>query len=305
MKKLLVGIGMMIMSTGAFAKEPVELLTRFSVGSVIGQNILQLNNAFNKVQNKYDFKMSTVPGAGGESAYALGFEKANSSGSKIVFVSSVSDFSFGKIEFPNRTWNENDLIFVSGLFRSPAGILVAKDSPINTVEELVASIRNKKSAFIASSANGRSNIYLGDRFVSHYKLDNLKPLKYGPVADIIAGVVRGEADFTVFSVVDTPMLKPLAMATDKRLETMPNIQTTKELGIKDMQINPMSFVSVPAQFLELAKDVEDLMKKVCQDKEFIDSVRAKMYDVSNMCMTGKEIRSIAASEYKRIVGVMQ
>jgi hypothetical protein len=66
----------------------------------------------------------------------------------------------------------------------------------------------------------------------------------------------------------------------------------------------MSFVSVPAQFPALAKDVEDIMRKVCQDKEFLDNVRAKKYDVSNICMSGKEIRGIAESEYKRILGVM-
>ena len=128
MKKLLAAIGMIAMMSSASANETVELMTRFSTSSVIGQNILQLVNAMNRAQDKYEFKFASIPGAGGESAYAAGFEKAKS-GSKIVFISSVSDFTFGKIEFPHRTWNENDLIFVSGLFRSPAAVLVAKDLP--------------------------------------------------------------------------------------------------------------------------------------------------------------------------------
>ena len=303
MKKLLAAIGMIAMMSSASANETVELMTRFSTSSVIGQNILQLVNAMNRAQDKYEFKFASIPGAGGESAYAAGFEKAKS-GSKIVFISSVSDFTFGKIEFPHRTWNENDLIFVSGLFRSPAAVLVAKDSPINTVEELVDSIRKKPVAYIASNVSSRSNVYLAERFIAHYKLDHVKTLKYGPVPDIAASVVRGEADFTVFSVVDMPSLKPLVMATDRRLETMPEVPTSKEAGIVNMAINPMSFVSVPSRFPELAKDVEGIMQKVCKDKEFLDIVRARKYDVSNACMNGKEIRAITESEYQRIVGNM-
>ena len=303
MRRLIATIGMLAMMTTTSFAETVELTTRFSSSSVIGQNIFQLTNAMNRVQNKYDFKFASIPGAGGESAYAAGLEKSRV-GTKIAFISSVSDFTFGKLEFPHRNWSENDLIFVSGLFKSPAAILVSKDSPINTVEELVASIRKKPVAYNATNVSSRSNVYLNDKFVSHYKLDTVKPLKYGPVPDIVASVFRGEADYTVFSVVDMPTLKPLAIAADTRLETMPEIPTTKELGIAGMMINSMSFISVPIQFPGLAQDMVEIMEKVCKDKEFLDTVRARKYDVSNACMKGGDIRDIAEKEYKRIIGTM-
>jgi putative tricarboxylic transport membrane protein len=299
MKTLFAAIGMIAMMTSASAKELVELTTRFTASTVIGQNIIQMVNVLNKVQDKYEFKYANISGAGGESAYSAGFEKAKS-GTKIVFVSSISDFTFGKVEFPHRTWSENDLIFVSGLFRSPPAIFVAKDSPINTVDELVASIRKKPMGYISSNVNSRSNIYIGEQFIAHYKLDNVKALKYGPVPDIIASVVRGEADFTIFSVTDVPALKPIAIVSENRIESMPDLVTIKELGVKDATINTMSFISVPMQFPELARDVMDAMEKVCKDKEFLDIVRARKYDISNMCMKGGDIRAITESEYKRI-----
>ena len=187
---------------------------------------------------------------------------------------------------------------------SPAAILVAKESPINTVDELVASLRKKPVSYNATNVSSRSNIFLTDRFLAHYRLDTVKQLKYGPVPDIVASVVRGEADFTVFSVVDMPALKPLAVTADRRLETMPEIPTTKELGIVNMAISPMSFVSVPIQFPGLAQDVLAAMEKVCKDKEFLDIIRAKKYDTSNMCTKGGDIREITESEYKRIIGTM-
>lgn len=291
--RILMIMGMMMTMNMANAQEQIEVVTRFSPASYMGRDIINATDALNKVQNKYQFRYSNIPGAGGEAAYALGLQKARS-GTKILMVSSISDFTFGKIENGSkRNWDENDFVFAGGLFSFPAAIFVRPDSPFSSVEELVESIRNKKEAFVASNVNARTNIYLINQFKKHYKLDNLTLLKYGPIGDILVSVTRGEADFTVFSMPDMPSLKPLATVSDKRLEAYSNIPTTKEKNIEGMFIESTTFFSIYKSQGDFAKEVKGYVESVCADETKFGKRIA--------CFNENNIRTSIDNEYKMII----
>lgn len=299
MKKLIVAISLLL-SSATYAQEQVEVVTRFSAVSIVGQNIISLVGAMNETQNKYEFRFSSIPGAEGEAAYKSGFAKFGA-GSKIIFISSVSDFTFGKLNNnAKREWSEDDLTFVSGLFNSYPAVLVRNDSPFNTIEELVAHLRSKPEAYISSNVNARGNLYLGQVFKNHYKLDNLTTLRYGPIPDIMASVVRGESDLTIFSINDMPSLKPILIVSDKRSELFPDVPTTVEKGLPAMLVNSFSFITAPKQQTQLIADVRDIMAKLCKNDDFKKIILTRRYEVSNMCIGEEQIRMRVNTEFERI-----
>jgi len=299
MKKLIVAISLLL-SSATYAQEQVEVVTRFSAVSIVGQNIISLVGAMNETQNKYEFRFSSIPGAEGETAYKSGFAKFGA-GSKIIFISSVSDFTFGKLtNHAKREWSEDDLTFVSGLFNSYPAVLVRNDSPFNTIEELVAHLRSKPESYISTNVNARGNLYLGQVFKNHYKLDNLTTLRYGPIPDIMASVVRGESDLTIFAINDMPSLKPILIVSDKRSELFPNVPTTVEKGLPAMLVNSFSFITAPKQQTQLIADLRNIMAKLCKNDEFKKIILTRRYEVSNMCIGEEQIRMRINTEFERI-----
>jgi tripartite-type tricarboxylate transporter receptor subunit TctC len=130
-----------------------------------------------------------------------------------------------------------DLVPVAWVASQPNILVVHPDVPAKTVQELVSFLRARPGKVnYASSGSGAAAHLAGELFKSMTKTDMVHiPFKGAApaITDVLAG--RSQLIFaTALSVkayIDANRLRPLAVTTIERMDTMPNIPTVAESGV--------------------------------------------------------------------------
>ncbi len=132
---------------------------------------------------------------------------------------------------------EKDLVPVVWVASQPNILVVHPDVPAKNVKELVAYLKSKPGQLnYASSGSGAAAHLAGELFKSMTKTDMVHiPFKGAApaITDVLAG--RSQMIFaTALSVkayIDANRLRPLAVTTSQRMDTMPNLPTVSEAGV--------------------------------------------------------------------------
>jgi tripartite-type tricarboxylate transporter receptor subunit TctC len=293
---------LLLFSSAAYSAETVNVYSRYSAGSVVTQNLVATLEALNKIQNKYEFRYSHVPGAEGETANISSIERARA-GTKLLWMGAVSTFTYSRLENKNRKWNEDtDFIFLNGMSSgSGPAILVSKDFKGNLID-LINLINKKDTVYFATNSNTVTNVYLNNVFTKKYSFnEKAKILSYGNIHDISASVQRYEADYTVFSTADMPALKPLMFAAEERSPEWPDVPTGKEMGFPEFTHSAMNFFAVPKELKEFGDELLPYFKKLCGDESLAERIRARAYSAKPLCYDGAKIKTIIDTEYSRLL----
>jgi tripartite-type tricarboxylate transporter receptor subunit TctC len=302
MFRIFLSLMLILFSSLAYAAETVNVYTRYSAGAVVAQNLTTILETLNKVQSKYEFRYSHVPGAEGETANVSSIERARA-GTKLLWVGPVSTFTYSRLEMKNRKWNEDeDFIFLNGMISgSVPALLVSKDFKGNLVD-LINQIGKKDKVYFSTAISGITHIYLNKLFTKKYSFeDKFKTLNYGNIHDIGASVQRNESDYTIFMTVDMPALKPLMVASEERLPEWPDVPTGKEMGFPEFTHSAISFFAVPKELKEFGEEIIPHLKKLCGDESLGQKIRARAYSPEPLCYDGSKIKSIIDTEYARLL----
>lgn len=130
-----------------------------------------------------------------------------------------------------------DFQYLAGITDIPFGVVVREDSPFKTWKDLLAWGRANPTLMMYGAAAGLGNT--SHLFVEEVAAkENLKwtPIPFRGTTDCIQALLGGQIVFTVDTIAGTAALvkggklRILAVATDARLPSWPQIQTMKELG---------------------------------------------------------------------------
>ncbi|KEZ78664.1 hypothetical protein C41B8_03576 [Salinisphaera hydrothermalis C41B8] len=159
---------------------------------------------------------------------------------------------------------------------TPDAILVAKDSPFKTLDDLIAYAKKHPGMLTMSgSGSGTANHLANVRF------DNITGAKttYIPFKGTGAaytalrgGQVKAEWGYSTVAANHPGEVRMLAVATDKRMEIFPKVPTFKEKKI-DMVGGAYRGVAVPKSTSEpIRKKLSDLIGKINADPQFKKSL---------------------------------
>jgi tripartite-type tricarboxylate transporter receptor subunit TctC len=130
-----------------------------------------------------------------------------------------------------------DFQYLAGITDIPFGVVVKDDSPFKTWKELLAWGRANPTQMMYGAAAGLGNT--SHLFVEEVaSKENLKwtPIPFRGTTDCIQALLGGQIVFTVDTIAGTAALvkggklRILAVATDSRLPSWPQIPTMRELG---------------------------------------------------------------------------
>ena len=130
-----------------------------------------------------------------------------------------------------------DFQYLAGITDIPFGVVVKEDSPFKTWKDLLAWGRANPSQMMYGAAAGLGNT--SHLFVEEVAAkENLKwtPIPFRGTTDCIQALLGGQIVFTVDTIAGTAALvkggklRILAVATDARLPSWPQIPTMRELG---------------------------------------------------------------------------
>lgn len=133
----------------------------------------------------------------------------------------------------------HDLAPISLITSSPSGLMVHPSLPVKSLHEFTAFARKQKLSY-ASAGNGSANHLAAELYRMLAKVDMLHvPYKGGGPA--LNAVVGGQLEVIFISIpltlpfVQSGRLRALVVCTDKRVSVLPEVPTSAEAGMPDLE----------------------------------------------------------------------
>jgi tripartite-type tricarboxylate transporter receptor subunit TctC len=195
--------------------------------------------------------------------------RANDGHSLVMGVSTAHAIAPYLIKLPYS--NERDLVPVAYVGAVPNVLVVNKDLGLNTVSDLVALVRRQPGKVnFASSGAGSTQHIAGELFKDATQLDIIHVPYRGSapaLVDLMGGSVQMSFD-TMASVlphIKSGKVKALAVAAARRSPQLPEVPTTAEAGLKNVEMSAWYGVYMPASTPKAVQDrVHDEVTKIVQ-----------------------------------------
>lgn len=236
--------------TGAWPEKPIRYVIGGAAGGVSDIFLRMVENRLRERLGQ-PLVIDPRPGAGGMVGAELTARSAPDGYS--VYVNHIASHGIGPSLFKRLSFDPlKDLPGVARFAFLPNVLIVKGDSPIRSVQELVAFIRaNPGRATFASAGTGTSShlsgVLLGLRIgaeVTH--------VPYRGTAPSMAAVMNGEVLFAIDNApasrqqVLAGLLRALAVSTARRATTMPELPTLQEEGVPDFDVTSWYGIAAPA-----------------------------------------------------------
>jgi tripartite-type tricarboxylate transporter receptor subunit TctC len=200
---------------------------------------------------------------------------------------------------------EKDFEPVAGLIRIPQLLVVRKDSAAEDMAGLVRLAKERQAASkpLAFATGNTSSLVAATLLKASAKTE-LTAVPYRGMPQALTDLVGGQVDFTFSDpfaaapFVSGAQVKVLAVTDIARLQSMPQVPTTAEVGHKDVAV--VSFAAVFAPAKTDAAIVERLNREINkilaspQGREFIHKMGA-----TPMVMSPGELRTFVSGEIAR------
>lgn len=218
-----------------FPSRNITLVVPFPAGGVTDQIARVLAQKMQESLGKTVI-VENKPGAGGQIAAAQ-VKMAEADG-HTVFIAATEMFAVNPGLFRKFSYDPlKDFMPVSSLISSPLVLVVPKDSPANSVQELVALSKSKPGGlYFASQGVGSIGHLLGELFRGKTGA-NMNHVAYKGSAPALQDVMGGQVEMMFDPVITTaPLLtggklKALGIAAPKRAAQLPEVRTLAELGM--------------------------------------------------------------------------
>lgn len=166
----------------------------------------------------------------------------------------------------------DDFTLICNVNMDPGMVTVAVDSPYQTLEELLAAARENPGALkFASTAT--PNMYAYTVELDQDLMFNHIP--FNGAAEAIPEVLGGHADFTItspgeaISQVLGGQMRALAVMSEERIASLPDVPTFKELGI-DIVTGTWRGIAVPKDTpAEIVSVLREAFANAVQDEAFV------------------------------------
>jgi len=266
------------LSSSVTARQSVEIVSRFGPAATTGRFAIEYTKILNEIQNEFEFRITSVVGASGEVADQRALALARL-GTDVLVYGSSSSLGFNRYtKFGNSFNRDLDLIPLQGLAGIPFAIQIPPDSKIDTLDQLVASIKNKPQAYHATTISSSTSKFFDNLFRHTYNLDNVKQLSYAGPLDITRSMLQSEADYTIYNYADAVGLKLLVVSDIERVSKFPNVPTGKEVGFDEFNFSTLSMISVPKERAEFGKIVIKYLTEACKHPRMVELISKTNYN---------------------------
>lgn len=299
MLKNLIISACILFSTAALAEEKINVYTRVPAGettTVVATAVLkEMNTIF---ENKYDFRLTIVPGAGGEASDGRALSDARS-GANVIVAGSMSSFSMNKILFDSKIDRNVDFVPIQLVAVFPNAIMVNPNAGINSIEDLVNLIKSKPISFLSSTDQATTSNLMLAAFNKRYGITNTKIIRYKRPGELMPSILRGESDFTFTNPIDTNGLRILAVSTKMRSPYLPEVPTGIEIGFTEFDYTLSLMMYIPTVNKEFIKNVREGIHQACKKPDVKDI--ADKFKMTMVCENDESVIRQDITKFSRLV----
>jgi len=175
-------------------------------------------------------------------------------------------------------FTRHDFIQIGSFTMSPTLLIVPYDSPYKTLAEFINDARSKPGqlAFCSGGLYGMSHLPI-EVFARAMGL-KFRHVPYSGGGPCLSAVVGKHVDFasqyppSTLPLVRGNKLRVLAVIGNKRLKSIPDIPTVKELGIDAEYYGWVGIMAPKNTPKSIVEKLREVTKKVAEDKSFIDMI---------------------------------
>jgi len=182
--------------------------------------------------------------------------------------------------YPQLPWKPSDLTAVSLITTVPNVIMSANALPVKTLGELVALAKSKPGELtIGSSGNGTSLHMTGEllKLVTGIDMIHVPFRGAGPMlTELIAGRVDAAVDNlpSALGHIKDGRVRALAVTETKRAPTLPDVPTTAEAGLPQVEATAWFGIQAPARTPpEIIAKIAEASDKVAHMPETAEKIR--------------------------------
>jgi tripartite-type tricarboxylate transporter receptor subunit TctC len=249
---LLVAAG--VACTGAMAQDfpskPVKIVVGFGPGGLGDISTRAVAQRLSTAMGQ-SFIIENMPGAGGITA-AANVAKATPDGHTLLLVSGQN--ATAPLLFKSLAYDfNNDFATVSTIGTFHFIIVVAKDSPLKSLSDLVARAKSDPDRFnLGTIASGSLQNLMSHLFVSRAGI-KVPTVPFKTTGDLISALLAGEIQAVVETVpgvighVQSGQLRALGTSAEGKTALLPDVPTAGEAGVSGYAVTSWNGFVAPAK----------------------------------------------------------
>jgi tripartite-type tricarboxylate transporter receptor subunit TctC len=267
----------------------VQIIVTFSAGGASDTNFRLLAEYFKDEFPGTDFQVVNVPGGGG----ATGINQLLNSpadGCTIGHTSIPSHLAYLLPDSP-ATYTKSDLQFAGGFGLEPQLLVVAADSPYRTFQDLVDAGRTTGYLNAVADSPTGTDAIINVQFADASGI-KLRQTVVDGSAEKVAALLSGQVDFAngaiggVLPSVQSGQLRALAVWSEERASTLPDVPTATELGIPTVVEVRFGVIMSNKVSAEVRQTLETALHDITQKPDFIQTMAS--YGNDTVFLTGSE-----------------
>lgn len=226
-------------------------------------------------------------------------------------LSIVGPLALNTLIFPSLPYDPaRDLAPVTILAAQPSILVVSKDLPVNSAEELVALLKRDPGKYSYGSIGSGSLSHLAMEALAQRSGSHPVHVPYGGSPQAVTALIRGDVQMAVLPAAsvaaqgEAGQIKMLAVSSARRSSLFPRLPTLKEAGIPDVEADAWVGLVAPATTSEAI--IGELQKEVLQILAEPDT-RKKLRDqfMEPVGNSPAEFRAVVTSELDRWAPVIK
>ena len=218
----------------SFPTKPVRILVPYAAGGAVDVLARTLGQSLSKAWGQQPV-IENRPGAGGTIA-SQALTQSAPDGYTLILVASghpLNQFFYPKL--PYDTFK--DFTAISEIAYSPLAIVVSKDSPMKTLDDLLTTARAKPGALSYGMSGNGTSAHLAGELLNHMAKVKIQSIPYKGGAPALTAVIAGEIPISVNPLpevvgqLEGNAVRALAVTTAQRSKALPDVPTIAEAGI--------------------------------------------------------------------------
>lgn len=289
---LLAASGLPLRAQEKFPSKPIEVVTHAGVGG--GTDItarMMMVHAPGVLGTEFVVVNKTGGSGGAALAYAASRPK---DGYTILLITQSHLLTMIRSKTPTQF---DDLVPLARATDDPQIIMVRKDSPLKTAQDLVAAGKARSLKFGITQLGGVDHVgVFGFAKTAGIQPATMVPFRGG--GDIVINLVGGNIDCGMLNYAEAESqikageVRPLIVLAEKRMAALPDVPTGKEAGINSVFSTVRGFVALKGTPADRSKTLEDGLIKSMEGplyKAYLDNSGQSPNSVIGAAAWGRQL----------------
>lgn len=264
----------------SYPTQPVRLIVPFGAGGVTDITARVFAEGLSRELGQ-PVVVENRAGAGGGIAASV-VAKARADGHTLLVITNGM-FAVNPLIYPSLAYDpKRDFVYVAMLANTPTVLAVSPGSPYGSLPDLVKAASAEKDKLSFSTAGEGSDNYQVLQLLQQATGAQLLHVPYKSGSESLTAVITRTVDATAISAVtavsfvESRQIRPFAVTSARRLASLPEIPTVKEVLGKSVEGGSLSGVAAPAGTpAEVVKRLNAAIAKVAASPLVQEKIYAK------------------------------